>query len=191
MRKTYKYCIYLQGGQRRILNTMLEECRWVYNQTLEAREFAYQNSITCGLFDTQAMLPERYVSFSVEVEPKRLPPSAEIVGVDVGLASFATLSNGEQIDNPRFYREDEADLKRAQKLKDAAKNAQKWDENRHRKKALAHIHESKIFCRKRFTPNHTVSQRQRQSAPHEADSWTTGYQDAVSALVSSGSSDST
>jgi len=52
----------------------------------------------------------------------------------VGLLSFATLSNGEQIDNPRFYRRDEADLKRAQKLKDAAKNAQKWDENRHRKR---------------------------------------------------------
>src|SRR5262245_64904049 len=55
--------------------------------------------------------------------------------------SLATMSNGEQIDNPRFYRRDEADLKRAQKLKDAAKNAQKWDENRQRKKALAHIHE--------------------------------------------------
>jgi len=63
------------------------------------------------------------------------------VGVDVGLIWFATLSNGEQIDNPRFYRTDEADLKRAQKLKDAAKTAQKWDEHRHRKKALAHIHE--------------------------------------------------
>src|SRR6266496_6049454 len=57
MRKAYKYRIYLQGGQRRILNTMLEECRWVYNQTLAARAFAYQNSITCGLYDTQAMLP--------------------------------------------------------------------------------------------------------------------------------------
>lgn len=63
------------------------------------------------------------------------------MGVDVGLIWFATLSNGEQIDNPRFYRTDEADLKRAQKLKDAAKTAQKWDEHRHRKKALAHIHE--------------------------------------------------
>ncbi len=244
MRKTYKYCIYLTNGQRCILNTMLEECRFVYNQTLEAREFAYEHSIKCGLYDTQAMLPDWkktrpslklvhsqvlqnvqvrvdlafqaffrrvkageaevgyprfkgfgrydsitypqygngveirgndlvvskigrvgvvwhrpvegtvktvtlrrsrtnkwYVSFSCEIEPKSLPPSAEIVGVDVGLASFATLSNGEQIDNPRFYRKDEQDLKRAQKLKDAAKNAQKWDENRHRKKALAHIHE--------------------------------------------------
>jgi putative transposase len=57
MRKTYKYRIYLQNGQRRILNTMLEECRWVYNQTLEARKFAYEQSIKCGLYDTQAMLP--------------------------------------------------------------------------------------------------------------------------------------
>src|SRR5436853_5240707 len=57
MRKTYKYRIYLQNGQRRILNTMLEECRWVYNQTLEACAFAYENSIKCGLYDTQAMLP--------------------------------------------------------------------------------------------------------------------------------------
>jgi putative transposase len=70
-----------------------------------------------------------------------LPSTEHVTGVDVGLASFATLSNGEQIDNPRFYRRDEADLKRVQKLKDEAKNAQKWDENRHRKKALAHIHE--------------------------------------------------
>jgi putative transposase len=41
----------------------------------------------------------------------------------------------------RFHRRDEADLKRVQKLKDAAKNAQQWDENRRRKKALSHIHE--------------------------------------------------
>src|SRR6266536_3030826 len=56
MRKTYKYRIYLTNGQQRSLNTMLEECRWVYNQTLEAREFAYEHSITCGLYDTQSML---------------------------------------------------------------------------------------------------------------------------------------
>src|SRR5215813_553041 len=58
MRKTFKYRMYLQNGQRRILNTRLEECRWVYNQTLEAREFAYEQSIKCGLYDTQAMLPD-------------------------------------------------------------------------------------------------------------------------------------
>jgi putative transposase len=87
-----------------------------------------------------------YVSFSCDdVVPKVLPESPHMGGVDMGLASFATVSSGlddvETIENPRFYRRDEADLKRVQKLKDAAKNAQNWDENRRRKKALAHIHE--------------------------------------------------
>src|SRR5215211_7174485 len=202
MRKTFKYRIYLQNGQRRILTTMLEECRWVYNQTLEAREFAHENSIKCGLYDTQAMLPgwketrpslklvhsqvlqnvqvrvdlafqaffrrvkagekevgyPRFKSFgrydsmtfpqygngvrlekdrlilskvgacqvvlhrsiegtpktvtlrrsasgkwyaclSCETEARELEPTEEMVGVDVGLASFATLSNGAQIEN--------------------------------------------------------------------------------------------
>lgn len=48
---------------------------------------------------------------------------------------------GEEIENPRFYRRDEADLKRIQQLKDAAKNAQRWDDYRRYKKALAHVHE--------------------------------------------------
>jgi putative transposase len=82
-----------------------------------------------------------YVSFSCELKAKPLPPTGEGVGVDVGLSSFATLSNGEEIENPRFYRRDEADLKRVQKLKDAAKNARRWNENRRLGKALAHIHE--------------------------------------------------
>jgi putative transposase len=82
-----------------------------------------------------------YACFSCEAEAEPLPPTDAIVGVDVGLASFATLSTGDEIENPRFYRRDEADLKRVQKLKDAAKNTQRWDENRRRKKALAHIHE--------------------------------------------------
>lgn len=81
------------------------------------------------------------VSFSCEVESERLPPSPHVAGVDMGLESFLTTSEGEKVENPRFYRRDEADLKRVQKLKDAAKNAQKWNENRRRKKALAHIHE--------------------------------------------------
>ena len=68
-----------------------------------------------------------------------------MAGVDMGLTTFATISTGpewvSEVQNPRFFRRDEADLKRVQKLKDAAKNRQHWDENRRHKKALAHIHE--------------------------------------------------
>jgi putative transposase len=73
-----------------------------------------------------------YVTFSVEVAPRRLRPSTEMVGVDVGLSSFLTTSDNHKIDNPRFLRRDEADLKRVQRLKDAAKNAQNWPENKKR-----------------------------------------------------------
>ena len=96
-----------------------------------------------------------YACFSCEVQAQLLPPTNEVVGVDVGLASFATCSDGEEIANPRFYRRDEADLQRVQKLKDAAKNAQRWDENRHYKKTLAHIHERIANRRSDFAHKHS------------------------------------
>jgi putative transposase len=244
MRKAFKYRIYLTNGQKRILEQQLEECRWVYNQTLAARREAYAEAAPLGLYDTQALLPnwkadrpslklvhsqvlqnvqvrvdlafqaffrrvkagekevgyprfkrfgrydsmtfpqygngvrldkdrlilskvgacqvvlhrsiegtpktvtlrcaargKWYACFSCETEPQPLPPTEHIIGVDVGLASFATLSNGEQIDNPRFYRKDERDLKRVQKRKDAAKNAENWPENTKQKAILSRIHE--------------------------------------------------
>jgi putative transposase len=52
--------------------------------------------------------------FCVEVEGQPLPACERSVGVDVGLSRFATLSNGEQIDNPRFFRTDEKALAKAQ-----------------------------------------------------------------------------
>ncbi len=82
-----------------------------------------------------------YVCISCETVAQPLEPTEQIVGVDVGLASFATLSNGAQIENPRFYRKDEADLKRVQQRKDAAKNAKDWPENTKQKRILARIHE--------------------------------------------------
>lgn len=56
-----------------------------------------------------------YVCFSVEHEPEPLPESPQHVGIDVGLTSFATLSDGTEIDNPRYYREAQAKLRRAQR----------------------------------------------------------------------------
>jgi putative transposase len=250
MRKAFKYRIYLTNGQRRILEQQLEECRWVYNQTIELWRDSYTNGVKCGLYDTQAFLPiwkvdrpsmklvhsqvlqnvqvrvnlafqaffrrvkeglppdevgyprfksfkrydsitypqygngvglrgndlvanrigrvrvvwhrpmegtpktvtfsrsrtrKWYVSFSCETESHPLPTLTTMAGVDMGLHVFATVSTGpewvSEVQNPRFFRRDEADLKRVQKLKDAAKNRQHWSENNRRKKALAHIHE--------------------------------------------------
>jgi putative transposase len=56
-----------------------------------------------------------YASIACEVAASPLPPTGKAVGVDVGLESFATLSDGTQIANPRYYRAAERKLKQAQR----------------------------------------------------------------------------
>lgn len=56
-----------------------------------------------------------YVIFACETEKELLKKTGESVGIDVGLENFATLSNGEQIENPRFLSESERRLKTAQR----------------------------------------------------------------------------
>jgi hypothetical protein len=71
-----------------------------------------------------------FVSIGVEMEKeqaasRQLPVSEEVVGIDVGLKSFAYLSTGEEIANPRFFRTEEAALARAQrKLSQASAGSQ-------------------------------------------------------------------
>ena len=57
------------------------------------------------------------ISFVCDVgnAPEKIPTRA-VVGLDVGLESFATLSNGERFENPRFFRESEKVLSRRQGL---------------------------------------------------------------------------
>lgn len=58
---------------------------------------------------------DHYISIIVEEKIKALPLTGKTIGVDVGLKSFAVLSDGTEIDNPRFFRENQAELRRAQK----------------------------------------------------------------------------
>ena len=55
-----------------------------------------------------------FVSILVEENIKQLPKTEKKVGIDVGLTNFLTLSDGTVVDNPRFFRENQAKLKRAQ-----------------------------------------------------------------------------
>jgi putative transposase len=252
-KSAYQYRLHLTKAQHRILEQQLEECRWVYNQTLAARRDAWeQRQETIGLYDTQAMLPDwkaerktlklahsqvlqnvqvrvdlafkaffrrvkageqdagyprfkgfgRYdsmtypqygngvrlegnrlilskigavlvnlhrpvegriktvtlrrsstgkwfVAFAVERERDTVADVPETaVGVDVGLERFATLSTGETVDNPRFFRGDEHDLKRAQRrLSEQPKGT---PERAQRRKIVARIHERIANRRKDF-----------------------------------------
>ncbi|MFZ4660618.1 MAG: RNA-guided endonuclease InsQ/TnpB family protein [Caldilineaceae bacterium] len=216
--KTFQYRIYPTKAQETILDKMLEECRWVYNKTLEVRKITYeQQGVSLGLYDTQKLLPEwkqqrsslklvhsqvlqnvqvrldlafkgffrrvkageepgfprfkgdgRYdsfcypqygngvrldgstlilsklgnvkaklhralcgvpktvclrrsstrkwfVTFSCEGEAQPLPDESKQVGVDVDLYHFFTTSNGDTVENPRFFRREEKGLAKAQR----------------------------------------------------------------------------
>ena len=79
-----------------------------------------------------------------EVEPELLTPSDEAIGIDVGLKTFAALSNGEFIENPRFFRKDEKSLAKAQRRLSKVKNEQQKRGSKARKKArkvVSRIHE--------------------------------------------------
>jgi len=96
-----------------------------------------------------------FACFSVEVKPKRLPPVPNAVGIDVGLESFATLSTGEQIENPRFFRREEKALAKAQRKFSQAKKG--TPEYKKRRKVVARIHERITNKRRDFA--HKLSRR--------------------------------
>jgi putative transposase len=89
-----------------------------------------------------------YATIACEWEPARLPEVPDRVGIDVGLASFATLSTGETIPNPRFFRAEEKALARAQRR--LAKEAKGTPGRRKRRKVVARVHERTRFRRKDF-----------------------------------------
>jgi putative transposase len=62
---------------------------------------------TCGKWDA---------SFSVIVsDPSPLPATGNATGIDVGITSFAVLSDGTAIKNPRYYQTAQAKLRRVQR----------------------------------------------------------------------------
>jgi putative transposase len=59
-----------------------------------------------------------YVCFSCEVEPQPLPPCPEVVGVDLGLKTFAKLSTDDAIPRQRWMKRDAKDIARLQRKKE-------------------------------------------------------------------------
>ena len=81
-----------------------------------------------------------YASIVLDVVPDEPLPKTELsIGVDVGLKSFITLSNGEHVDNPRFFIHEEKALAKAQrKLSKAPKGS---TERNKALKAVERVHE--------------------------------------------------
>jgi putative transposase len=62
---------------------------------------------------TRSSTGKWYVCFSCAcAEPAPLPATGRLVGIDVGLKTFTTLSTGDEVSNPRFFRAEEHHLPR-------------------------------------------------------------------------------
>jgi putative transposase len=59
-----------------------------------------------------------FVSISSEIENNPLPANELVIGIDVGVKTFATFSDGTQIENPRFLKVEESKLKKFQSKAD-------------------------------------------------------------------------
>ena len=251
-KKTFRFRIYPTKSQTTLLNSTLEECRWVFNETLATRKNAWQSKKkSLSKYDTHGLLTtwkksrptlknvhsqvlqnvqervdlafkayfrrvklgdskvgyprfrgtQRYDSFcypqfgfkikeksihlskigdvkivlhrqvegnvktctarktasgnwhvtlACEVEIAPLPKDTEQVGIDVGLKSFAFLSNGESVPAPKFFRMDEGDLARIQRRQ--SKNKTQRD-----KHSIALIHKRIVNRRSNFA--HQLSRR--------------------------------
>ncbi|HPJ30678.1 MAG TPA: transposase [Methanothrix sp.] len=81
-----------------------------------------------------------FICLTVELPDPDVPfNDGSVVGVDVGLSSFITMSTGEKIDNPRFFRSEERALAKAQRR--LSKCANDTPERRKALKAVHRVHE--------------------------------------------------
>jgi putative transposase len=94
-----------------------------------------------------------YATFSCEWEPTPLPPAPSQVGIDIGLKTFATLSTGEEIANPRFFRSEEKALAKASRL--LSKQEKGTPERARRGKVIARVHERTKWHRDDFSHQHS------------------------------------
>ncbi len=103
---------------------------------------------TCTILRSAGKWFATFVCGFTEEEARELllPESTEEVGIDVGLKDFAFLSTGEAIENPKFYRHDEKDLKRVQRR--VSRESKGSLKRRKAIKALQKVH-SRISNRRR------------------------------------------
>ncbi len=114
---------------------------------------------TCGVRRTST--GKWFVTFSCELESAPLPATDAAVGIDMGLDKFATLSTGEAIPNPRFFRRDERALARAQRRLSKEPKPEKVEratpERGKRRRVVARIHER--IANRRTDFSHQQSRR--------------------------------
>jgi len=87
-----------------------------------------------------------FISFRIEIEPVITPKLVDVVGVDLGIKSLATLSTGEVFEGAKAYRQLESRLSRLQWLN---RHKQQGSENwKKAQRAIARLHQRIANIRK-------------------------------------------
>ena len=96
-----------------------------------------------------------FATLVFEYTPRPLPASDLAVGIDVGVTTFATFSDGTEIQNPRIYQNAQAELRRAQRKV----SRRKQGSNRRRKAVvqLQKIHARIVSRRSDFLHKHSTA----------------------------------
>ncbi|MEZ4732014.1 MAG: transposase [Caldilineaceae bacterium] len=89
-----------------------------------------------------------YACFSCECEPQPLPTNHNVVGIDLGLTTFAYFSNGDKIERQRWMKQDTKDIARLQRKKE--RFAKGSAERRKVVRALCHAYERAANRRNNF-----------------------------------------
>jgi len=98
----------LSANRNRLMLSKIGDVKIIYHRPLEGTP----KTATIRRMPTGKW----FVTISCEWEPIPLPPTGQDVGIDVGLMKFATLSTGKEIANPRFFRQEEQHLAKAQRI---------------------------------------------------------------------------
>lgn len=89
-----------------------------------------------------------FVSILAETEQSEFPKTNSVIGVDLGLKDFATLSDGTVFSNPKWIRAKEEKLAKAQKILSRRKlGGSNWNKQRIK---IASIHETITNARKDY-----------------------------------------
>jgi putative transposase len=102
---------------------------------------------------TKSATGKFYATISCEVMTEALPTNEKVLGIDVGLKSFVTMTDGQEsakIDCPKFFVEEQNNLAKAQK------RHEKW-KTRKTHRVVSRIHER--IANKRSNFSHQVSRK--------------------------------
>lgn len=134
----------LPNGRLRVPKVGDLEVRW-------SRELPSDPSSVTVLRDATG---KYHVSFVVDITDEPLPELSTEVGIDLGLSTYAVLSDGRRVESPKFFRQAERRIRRANRV---LSRREKGSANRRKARLkLAKVHAKVRQQRTHFIENETT-----------------------------------